>query len=145
MKFDLDNIKKIESYLDGSLLSNELEAFKKELEKNDGLRKEVELHKDIRAGLKRKGRKLLKNELEKYYNEHNKNTSSKKVIRFIVPAISIAASIILFVLIFFKNNDEIENSDDYITLDSVQINKASNYADSATYKSDSAIKINNNQ
>ena len=138
MKFDINNTEKIEAYLDGSLTSKELKEFEEELEKNKNLQKEFELHKDIRAGLKIKGNKNLRIELENYYHDYlnDKNKTRKSVIRYLIPAVSIAASIILFILIFVRDNEKLDNPDNYITLDSVQINKASNYADSAIYKTE---------
>ncbi len=143
MKFDLNSTKKIEAYLEGGLTGNELKEFNEELEKNETLRKEVQLQKDIHSGLIKKGKKDLKNELDNYYQEYvkNKNKGNSKIIRFLIPAISVAACILLFVFVFVKDNEKLDSSEEFITLDSIKINKASNYADSATYKDGHLLKI----
>jgi len=138
MKFDIKKTKKIEAYLDGALTNKEVKEFEEELIKNKELQTEVEIHNDIRSGLNTKGNNKLREELENYYHDYFKNKDKNKnsLVKYLVPAVSIAASIILFLFIFIRNNEKPDNPDNYITLDSVKINKSSSYADSATYKTE---------
>lgn len=135
MKFDIKNTRKIEDFLDGLLTGDEEKEFVAELQKNKNLQKEVRLHKDIRSGIIKKGKKDLRIELNKYSREYKiSKKGNSKIIRLLIPAISVAACILLFVFIFSKNSEKMDQTDDFITLDSVKINKAVSHADSATYE-----------
>lgn len=134
MNTDIEFIKKIESYLDGTMSSNELALFKEELEKDKNLQKEVEIHQNIKKAFIKKGKTDLKNELENYYKQYEQRIQKSKVIRMLWPAISVAATILIVLFIYLGMQNKNLPTDKVLTLDTAQINKAPAYADSSVYE-----------
>ena len=140
MKPDIDKIKLIESFLEGDMTKEDQQAFEKELAENTTLQKEVELHKDIRKAIKRKGKSDLLIELNKYYENHKQDTNKNNIRKLFWPAVSVAASIIIILFVFLGKDTETIPSEKIITLDTAGIKKAPEYADSARF--DSSINKN---
>lgn len=134
MKSDIEITRLIESYLEGSLSSKEKDKFEKELLTNSKLQKEFELHKDIRKTFKIKGKESLKEELNDYHEEYEKEKISRNNKRILWPLISAAATILIILYLVVGKNTP-SSTDDYITLDSAAIKTSPNYADSASYNS----------
>ncbi len=133
MKPDLENIKLIESYLDGEMTNKEREEFEKLLTKDKELIKALELHRDIREAFKFKGKEELREELNNFYNNYKEGIYRKRTGKILWPVISVAASIIIFLFIYLGRNTDTIPSDKVITLDTAGLKKAPVYADSAKF------------
>jgi hypothetical protein len=71
MRSELLLIEKIELYLDGKLNSEETSLFEKQLSENANLQEEVELQKQIMAGVQRS---LVKKEVAAAFIKYKKNS-----------------------------------------------------------------------
>ena len=133
MSNDEKYIELIEGYIDGTLNDEELRKFEENLKTNKNLQKQVELHKDIRQAIIKKGKVDLKQELNTYYEDYIKANKKKRNLRILIPAISVAASILILIFVFIGNEKTTDSPEQLITLDTAGVNQPSEYADSAIF------------